>query len=128
MVVNDVKVADLLFALARDAKLNVNIHAGISGQVSLNAVDQTLPASLSRIAKQIDLRFELDGPNLAVIYRHALPQELPIDYVNLARDVTGTVSTNARSRPARCRPPVASPQPERLTPADRKRVATEFWK
>ena len=50
VVVNNVKVQDLLFALARDAKLNVDIHPGISGTVSLNAIDQTLPQLLTRIA------------------------------------------------------------------------------
>ena len=54
------------FVLARDAKLNVDIHEGISGNVTLNAIDQTLPQLLSRIAKQVDMRFELDGPNLVM--------------------------------------------------------------
>src|SRR5262245_19814784 len=43
VVVNNVRVQDLLFALARDAKLNVDIHPGITGSVTLNAIDQTLP-------------------------------------------------------------------------------------
>ena len=42
VVVNGVKVQELLFALARDAKLNVDIHSGISGVVTMNAIDQTL--------------------------------------------------------------------------------------
>lgn len=96
VVVNNVKVQDLLFALARDAKLNVDIHPGITGQVSLNAIDQTLPQLLSRIAKQVDLRFELDGPNLAVLPDTPYLKNYPIDYVNLARDVSGTVSTNTQ--------------------------------
>ena len=96
VVVNNVKVHDLLFALARDAKLNVDIHPGISGQVSLNAIDQTLPQLLGRIAKQVDLRFELDGPNLAVMPDTPFLKSYPIDYVNLARDVSGTVSTNTQ--------------------------------
>lgn len=96
VVVNNVKVADLLFALARDAKLNVDIHPGISGQVSLNAIDQTLPQLLSRLAKQVDMRFELDGPNLAVMPDTPYLKSYQIDYVNMARDVTGTVSTNTQ--------------------------------
>ena len=96
VVVNNVKVQDLLFALARDAKLNVDIHPGISGTVTLNAIDQTLPQILSRIAKQVDLRFELDGPNLAVMPDSPYLKNYPIDYVNMARDVTGTVSTNTQ--------------------------------
>jgi general secretion pathway protein D len=96
VVVNNVKVQDLLFALARDARLNVDIHPGISGSVTLNAIDQTLPQLLSRIAKQVDMRFELDGPNLVVMPDSPYLKHYRVDYVNLARDVTGTVSTNTQ--------------------------------
>src|ERR1035437_8872742 len=94
VVVNSVKVQDLLFALARDAKLNVDIHPGITGTVSMNAIDQTLPQLLSRIAKQVDMRFELDGPNLAVMPDTPYLKNYKIDYVNMSRDVTGTSATN----------------------------------
>lgn len=96
VVVNNVKVQDLLFALARDAKMNVDIHPGITGTVTLNAIDQTLPQLLSRISKQVDMRFELDGPNLAVMPDSPYLKSYQIDYVNMARDVTGTVSTNTQ--------------------------------
>ena len=96
VVVNNVKVQDLLFALARDAKLNVDIHPGITGIVSMNAIDQTLPQLLTRIAKQVDMRFELDGPNLVVMPDTPYLKNYKIDYVNMARDVTGTVSTNTQ--------------------------------
>ena len=96
VVVNNVKVQDLLFALARDAKLNVDIHPGISGQVSLNAIDQTLPQLLTRISKQVDMRFALDAPNLAVMPDTPYLKNYQIDYVNMARDVSGTVSTNTQ--------------------------------
>src|SRR5258706_7349327 len=42
VVVTNVRAQDLLFALARDAKLNVEIHPAITGLVTLNAIDQTL--------------------------------------------------------------------------------------
>jgi len=96
VVVNNVKVHDLLFALARDARLNVDIHPGISGNVTLNAIDQTLPQLLNRIARQVDMRFELDGPNLAVMPDSPYLRHYKIDYVNMSRDVTGTVSTNTQ--------------------------------
>lgn len=96
VVVNNVKVQDLLFALARDAKLNVDIHPGITGYVTLNAIDQTLPQLLTRISKQVDMRFELDGPNLAVMPDAPYLKNYQIDYINIARDVTGTVSTNTQ--------------------------------
>ncbi len=94
VVVNNVQVRDLLFALSRDAKVNVDIHPGITGTVSLNAIDQTLPQLLTRIAKQVDMRFELDGPNLAVMPDSPFLKHYKVDYVNMARNVTGTVSAN----------------------------------
>ncbi|MGD9788653.1 MAG: type II and III secretion system protein [Sulfuricellaceae bacterium] len=92
VVVNDVPVRELLFALARDAKLNVDIHPGIEGNVTLNALDQTLPQLLSRIAKQVDMRYELDGPNLAVMPDTPYLKQYRIDYLNMSRDVTSNVS------------------------------------
>ena len=96
VVVNNVRVQDLLFALARDAKLNVDVHPGISGTVTLNAIDQTLPQLLNRIGKQVDMRYELDGPNLLVRPDTPYLQTYRIDYVNMARDVNGTVSINTQ--------------------------------
>ena len=42
VVVNEVPVKEVLFALARESKLNIDIHPAIQGRVTLNAVDQTL--------------------------------------------------------------------------------------
>jgi len=96
VVVNNVQVADLLFALARDAKVNVDIHPGITGTVSLNAINQTLPQLLTRIAKQVDMRFELDGPNLVVMPDSPFLKHYKVDYVNMARNVTETISTSTQ--------------------------------
>lgn len=96
VVVNNVPVHDLLFALARDAKVNVDIHPGITGVVTLNAIDQTLPQLLTRISKQVDMRFEMDGPNLSVMQDSPFLKHYKVDYVNMSRNVTGTVSTNTQ--------------------------------
>lgn len=96
VVVNNVPVRDLLFALARDAKVNVDVYSGITGNVTLNAIDQTLPQLLTRISKQVDMRFELDGPNLAIMPDSPFLKHYKVDYVNMARNVTGTVSTNTQ--------------------------------
>lgn len=96
VVVNNVQVHDLLFALARDARLNVDIHPGLIGSVTLNAIDQTLPQLLTRIAKQVDMRFEMEGPNLVVMPDSPYLKNYKVDYVNIARDVTGTVSTSTQ--------------------------------
>ena len=94
VVVNNVRVQELLFALARDAKLNVDIHPGITGVVTLNAIDQTLPQLLSRIAKQTDMRWEIDGPNLAVMPDSPYLRVYKVDYLNMIRTSTSTVSVS----------------------------------
>jgi general secretion pathway protein D len=96
VVVNAVKVQELLFALARDAKLNIDVHSGISGTVTLNAIDQTLPQLLSRIAKQVDMRWELDGPNLVVMPDSPYLRNYRIDYVNMERLAAGTVGVSSQ--------------------------------
>jgi MSHA biogenesis protein MshL len=94
--VRNIPVQDLLFALARDAKLNVDIHPGINGIVTINAIDQTLQQILTRISKQVDMRWELDGPNLVVMPDSPFLRTYKVDYVNMSRDVTGTVSINTQ--------------------------------
>ena len=66
VVVNEVPVKEILFALARDSKLNIDIHPAVHGRVTLNAVDQTLPAILDRLAKQVDLTYRLEGEVLTI--------------------------------------------------------------
>jgi general secretion pathway protein D len=86
VVVNNVRAQELLFALARDARLNVDIHSDITGTVTLNAIDQTLPQLLTRIARQIDMRWEVEGQNLVVMRDTPFLRVYRVDYVNMARD------------------------------------------
>lgn len=90
VVVNDVRVRDLLFSLARDAKLNVDIYSGITGTITLNAIDQTLQQLLKRISRQADIRWELDGQNLSVMPDSPYLHTYRVDYVNISRDTSGT--------------------------------------
>jgi len=96
VVVNNVPVAELLFALARDAKINVDVHPGIRGSVTLNAIDQTLPQLLSRISKQTDMRWELEGPNLLVMPDSPFLRIYKIDYVNVERTSSGQISVSGQ--------------------------------
>src|SRR5260221_9259016 len=58
VVVNRVPAQELLFALARDARLQIDIDPTLTGLVTLNAVDQTLPQLLTRLARRIDMRYK----------------------------------------------------------------------
>lgn len=92
VVVTSVPAQEVLFALARDAKINLDIHAGIEGAVTLNAIDQTLPQILNRIAKQVDMRYEMDGLNLVIMPDSPFLKHYRIDYVNMSRDADSAIS------------------------------------
>ncbi|HYG32184.1 MAG TPA: pilus (MSHA type) biogenesis protein MshL [Methylophilaceae bacterium] len=91
VVVNEVPVKEILFALARESKLNIDIHPSIQGRVTLNAVDQTLPAILERLAKQVDLTYRMEGNVLTIAPDQPVLRSYKIDYVNMARDTTASV-------------------------------------
>lgn len=87
VVVNNVRAQELLFALARDARLQIDIDPNLSGNVTLNAIEQTLPQLLNRIARQIDMRYELDGDTLIVMRDSPYLRSYKIDYVSASRNV-----------------------------------------
>ena len=91
VVATDLPANELLFALARDARLNLDIDPTIDGRVSINAIDQTLPQILKRISRQIALRYYLDGPNLVVELDKPFFRVYRIDYLNMSRSTTSSV-------------------------------------
>ncbi len=99
LVVTDVPVREVLFALARDAAINVDIAGNIEGNVTLNAVNQTLPQILQRIGRQVSLRHTLENGTLVVMPDAPFWQNYRVDYVNLARGSEGevTVATQVAS-------------------------------
>lgn len=92
----DLPVRQLLTALARDAKVDIDIHPGITGNITLNAVNQPLERILARIARQIDMRFEIEGNALAILPDSPFLRHYKVDYVNVARQTNGTISTNTQ--------------------------------
>ncbi|MDH4234539.1 MAG: pilus (MSHA type) biogenesis protein MshL [Gallionella sp.] len=92
VVVTNVPAQEILFALARDAKINLDIHPGIAGTVTINAINQTLPQILTRIARQVDMRYELDNGTLTVMPDSPYLHHYKIDYVNMARDADSAMS------------------------------------
>jgi MSHA biogenesis protein MshL len=85
VVVTDVPLDQLLFTLARDAKINVDVHPGLSGHVTLNAIDQTLLQILDRIAAQVPIRYHFEDQLLVVEPDQPYLRSYYIDYVNLTR-------------------------------------------
>jgi general secretion pathway protein D len=89
VVVNEVPVKELLFALARDSGRNIDVYPTIRGVVTLNAIDETLDAILDRIVKQVDdLRYEVDGNVIRVMPDTPYLQTYRVNYVNIERETT----------------------------------------
>ena len=91
VVVKDVPVNDLLFSLARDAGLELDIQVDRERTITINAVEQPLPNILARIAEQAGLRYKLSNRNL--IIQEDLPywHNYMVDYVNVSRNAIGEV-------------------------------------
>ena len=96
ITVKDVLVEDLLFAISRDTKVNIDVHPGIEGRVTLNAIDQTLRQILTRVAKQVDMRYEMDGPNLVVMKDSPYLKLYRVDYVNMTRESVGSIGVQTQ--------------------------------
>jgi general secretion pathway protein D len=91
----DVAVQDLLFALARDAKLNIDIHPAITGMVTMNVSDQTLVEILDRIARQVDLRYDINGKNLSIQPDSPYLRNYRIDYPNIQRESKSAIGSSS---------------------------------
>ncbi len=103
VVVTNAPLDELLFALARDAHFNIDVHPGLSGQVTLNAIDQTLLQILNRIAAQVPIRYHFEDELLVIEPDQPYLRSYYIDYVNLARtsksdnSVSTQIATTGRS-------------------------------
>lgn len=96
VVVTSVPAREILFALARDAKINIDIGPGIEGVVTLNAIDQTLPQILDRISKQVDMRYTIENGNLFVEADKPFLKTYKIDFINMSRSVSSRIFTSSQ--------------------------------
>ena len=94
VVVSEVPVKDLLVALARDTRQNIDVHAGISGLVSLNAINETLPAILERVSKQANMRYRTEGNTIVVSPDTPYVKTYRVNYVNMARETSSTIGVS----------------------------------
>jgi len=91
LVVHDAPVQEVLLAIARESGLNVDVHPGLRGKVSLNAIQQSVPSILARMSHQLDMYYEwsngvwLITPDMPVIRSYKL------NYVNISRDTTAYI-------------------------------------
>ena len=91
VVVKEVPVKGLLFALARDSKVNIDVHPAIRGLVTMNAVDEPLSTILDRLAEQVSLRYKFSGNTLVITPDTPYLHTYRVDYVNLRRQTTSNI-------------------------------------
>lgn len=96
VVVHDVPVKEVLQALARDSGENMDIHPALQGAVSINAIDETLPAILERLARQVSLRYRSQDGTLVVTPDTPYPRTYRVDYVNMTRDTTSSIAVSGQ--------------------------------
>ncbi len=94
VVVNQVPVRELLFALARDADMEIDIAGDIGGKVTMNAIDETLPRLLERIASQADIRYQIKQGYLRISADEPYIETYSVDYVNLTRSSQSSIETS----------------------------------
>lgn len=96
IVVDNVPVKELLFSLARDTRYNIDISPGITGTVTLNAVNESLPAILERVARQANIRYKMEGRTLSIMPDTPYLQTYRVNYVNLSRNTDSTIGVAAK--------------------------------
>ena len=94
VVVNEVPVKELLFALSRDTRQNIDVHPSIQGSVSLNAIDETLPAILERISQQVSIRYRTEGKTILVMPDLPYFKTYKVNYINMSRDASASIGTS----------------------------------
>lgn len=89
--VRNVPLRDFLFAVARDAKYNIDVHPAVDGVVTMNVVDQTLVEILDRLVMMFDIRYEIQGANLIVLPDEPILRHYRIDHLNVERTLESRI-------------------------------------
>ncbi len=96
VVVSDVPVKELLFAIAREADLNVDIDQNINETITLNAIDQPLSSILTRISELASLRYSINDQVLSIKKDVPYLKNYVIDYLNMTRSSKSTTSVSTQ--------------------------------
>jgi len=92
VVVNNVPVEELLFAIARDANIEIDVSEGVEGQVTLNAIDQTFYQILERITHQANIRYSVENNVVRVEKDGLFLKHYDVSYVNIDRTSESTIA------------------------------------
>ncbi|MBV1928739.1 MAG: pilus (MSHA type) biogenesis protein MshL [Gammaproteobacteria bacterium] len=92
VVVNNVDLRELLFALSRDAEINVDVSSEVNGTITMNAVDQTLFQILDRIVTLSNIRYSMHNGVLTIEKDAPYFVHYNVGYLNMGRSSKSNVS------------------------------------
>lgn len=96
VVVHDVPVTELLFSIARDAGVNLDIESGIDKKVTINAIRQPFYSIIDRITEKTGLRYELSEQGIYIRKDQPFLQSYRVDYLNMERVSASRVSVSTQ--------------------------------
>ena len=96
VMVHNAPVRETLLGLAKSAKVNIDIHSNVDGNITLNAIQETMPSILDRICEQLDIRWSKKNNHILVELDTPYLKNYMVDYINMGRDLEAKVSTNTQ--------------------------------
>ena len=96
IMVHNAPVRKTLLGLAKSAKVNIDIHPNVDGNITLNAIQETMPSILDRICEQLDIRWSKKNNHILVELDTPYLKNYMVDYINMGRDLEAKVSTNTQ--------------------------------
>lgn len=96
VMVHNAPVRETLLGLAKSAKVNIDIHSNVDGNITLNAIQETMPSILDRICEQLDIRWSKKNNYILVELDTPYLKNYMVDYINMGRDLEAKVSTNTQ--------------------------------
>ena len=94
--VKDSNVREVLQGLAESARVNMDITDDVAGTITLNAISQTLPQILARIALQVNLRWTENDNYFLIEADTPFVKHYAVNYLNMQRKVEGRVASNTQ--------------------------------
>ncbi|WP_373019820.1 pilus (MSHA type) biogenesis protein MshL, partial [Thiomicrorhabdus sp.] len=87
----NIPVSELLLKLAQDSGKQLDLHSGVDGAVTINAINQDLPTILKRISVQLGFLYEVTPKSIVVRPDKPYWFNYPIDYVNIQKTSKDTI-------------------------------------
>ncbi|MBX2838102.1 MAG: hypothetical protein KTR35_14690 [Gammaproteobacteria bacterium] len=87
----DMALPTLLYALATDAGLGLELHDELDARVTFRSQDLSLDATLSRLSSQTPLHWEIEFSVLHIWGATPYTDTYPVNYLNLNRRMVSTV-------------------------------------